>query len=326
MKKNTLIYFFLFLFSVTTVAQELPPIEAYTPEAYKGGTQNWSISQADNKYIYVANNKGLLEFNGANWELYKTPNETVMRSVKAIGDRIYTGFYMNFGYLKKNTFGALEYTSLSDLIKDDIIEDEQFWHIVHQDNWVLFQSLDRIYLYNTTTEKIRIIESKLMLTNIFNIDGTIYYQDLGKGIYKIEKGVPSLMIDASELIHEKIVNITRSLNGILLLTSNKGFFEYSKGTLSKWSTPSDALLNNSTIYSSVTLRDGSFVLGTISKGLIYLSSKGELQYQINQNKGLNNNTVLSSFEDVDGNIWLALDKGINCINITSTIQSFDDDK
>ena len=249
-----------------------------------------------------------------------------MRSVKAIGDRIYTGFYMNFGYWKKNTFGALEYTSLSDLIENDIIEDEQFWHIVHQDNWVLFQSLDRIYLYNTTTEKIRIIESKLMLTNIFNIDGTIYYQDLGKGIYKIEKGVPSLMIDAPELIHEKIVNITKSLNGILLLTSNKGFFEYSKGTLSKWSTPSDALLNNSTIYSSVTLRDGSFVLGTISKGFIYLSSKGELQYQINQNKGLNNNTVLSSFEDVDGNIWLALDKGINCINITSPIQSFDDDK
>ena len=34
------------------MAQELPPIEKYLPESYGGETQNWSISQAENKNIY----------------------------------------------------------------------------------------------------------------------------------------------------------------------------------------------------------------------------------------------------------------------------------
>ncbi|WP_299439017.1 triple tyrosine motif-containing protein [uncultured Aquimarina sp.] len=323
--KKTFLFLF-FLFTTIVTAQELPPIEVYLPDEYKGATQNWAISQADNKYIYVANNKGLLEFNGANWELYPTPNETVIRSVKVIGERIYTGFYMNFGYWKKNGFGKLEYTSLTENITENLIEDEQFWHIVSQDDWILFQSLDRIYLYNVKNEEISIIESKIAITNIFNVHGTIYYQDINNGIYKIEKGSPTLVIDDDQVVNDKIVNISKSQNGILLLTSTKGFFEFSKGEVSEWGTPSDYLLSNSTIYSSITLKDGSFVLGTISQGLIYLSEKGEVTYQINQNKGLSNNTVLSSFEDIDGNIWLALDKGINCINIKSPVQSFNDDK
>ena len=55
--------------SFLLVAQERPTIEIYRPLDYGGETQNWSISQSKNKYIYVANNKGLLEFNGAEWRL-----------------------------------------------------------------------------------------------------------------------------------------------------------------------------------------------------------------------------------------------------------------
>ncbi|MHA7059480.1 helix-turn-helix and ligand-binding sensor domain-containing protein [Aquimarina sp. M1] len=323
--KKAFLFLYL-LFPSITSAQELPPIETYLPDVYGGETQNWSVSQADNKYIYVANNKGLLEFNGANWELYPTPNETVIRSVKVVGERIYTGFYMNFGYWKKNSFGKLEYTSLSDSIRERLIEDEQFWHILNQDDWVLFQSLNRIYLYNVTDESFSIIESKLTITNIFNVNGIIYYQDLHNGIYKIEKGAPALVLKTSEVVHEKVVNITKSSRGLLILTSTKGFFELSDGEVNKRNTPSDGILKSITIYDSTVLQDGSFVLGTISNGFIHLSSKGEIIYQIDQNRGLNNNTVLSSFEDVDGNIWLALDNGLNCINIKSAIQSFNDDK
>ncbi len=317
---------FLLLPSTIAEAQELPPIEKYLPENYGGETQNWSISQADNKYIYVANNRGLLEFNGANWTAYPTPNETVIRSVHVINDRVYTGFYMNFGYWKKNDFGNLEYTSLSDVIKDRLIEDEEFWYIVNQENWVLFQSLNRIYIYNADTGEIDIIESEAGMLGIFNVNGVIYYHDIDKGIFKIEKGKPILVTDFSMAENNKAINIFETHNGILILTGSNGFFEFSNNSIRKWSTPADELLKKSTIFSSIQLKDKSFILGTISKGLIYLSSKGEIIYQVNQSKGLNNNTILSLFEDIDENIWLGLDNGINCINIKSSIKLFNDAK
>ena len=65
-----------FLFS-----QEIPPIQVFSTEDYGAENQNWSITQDENKFIYVANNEGLLEYNGVNWHLFSTPNETIMRSV-----------------------------------------------------------------------------------------------------------------------------------------------------------------------------------------------------------------------------------------------------
>ena len=89
-------------------SQELPPINNFTPLAYNGGNQNWSVSQAANKYIYVGNNYGLLAYDGAFWQTYSSPNGSQIRSVKVIDQQVYTGCYMEFGYWQKDNFGNLK--------------------------------------------------------------------------------------------------------------------------------------------------------------------------------------------------------------------------
>ena len=63
-------FLYLVLFSAEIGAQELPPVEFFDSKEYGAENQNWSISQSEEGYIYIANNKGLLEFNGAKWQLY----------------------------------------------------------------------------------------------------------------------------------------------------------------------------------------------------------------------------------------------------------------
>jgi len=121
-------------------AQTLPPITAYTPEDYNADNQNWQISQSEEKFIYVANNRGLLEFNGSEWNLYPSPNNTIIRCVRAIGDRIYTGCYMEFGYWIRNAYGKMEYVSLLPLLEENLKDDDQIWSILDLDEWVVFQS------------------------------------------------------------------------------------------------------------------------------------------------------------------------------------------
>ena len=118
----------LFLMSFFLFSQEFPPIVKYSSSVYGAGNQSWMISQDDQNYLYFANNDGLLEYNGTTWQLYPAPNETIIRSVKVIGTKIYTGCYMNFGYWTRQTNGKLKYTSLSDTIKNKILDDEQFWN------------------------------------------------------------------------------------------------------------------------------------------------------------------------------------------------------
>ena len=99
MRLGLLIVFYFTILHLSPIsAQGLPPVTNYSPVDYQAENQNWSLSQSAERLVYAANNQGLLEYNGADWTLYPSPNETIMRSVKAVGDRIYTGCYMEFGY------------------------------------------------------------------------------------------------------------------------------------------------------------------------------------------------------------------------------------
>ncbi|TXD51926.1 MULTISPECIES: triple tyrosine motif-containing protein [unclassified Polaribacter] len=311
-------YFFVFgLFS-----QEVPPINIFSTEDYGAENQNWAISQDANNFIYVANNKGLLEFNGANWQLYPTPNETIMRSVKCLNDKVYTGFYMDFGYWVKNDFGLLDYTSIVEENNIEMLEDEQIWEIFELDGWLLFKSLQRIYLYNTATKTFKVIEASKSITKLSKVENVIYFHDLGKGVFMIENGIPKLVSDNQILKENKIVEIFLKNDKLFFATQKKGFFFLEGKELKKWNISADASLLTKTIYSAKQLENGDIVLGTISNGFIKLYENGEINYQITQGLGLSNNTVLAIFEDVDKNIWLGLDNGINVVNLSSPFKLF----
>ena len=315
----------LLVLSSIVHAQDFPPIVKYNTSVYKAGNQNWMISQDRNQYIYIANNDGLLEFNGSNWRLYKSPNETIMRSVKVIGDRIYTGCYMEFGFWERQSNGRLKYTSLSHKIKSKILVDEQFWNILNYEQWVIIQSLNRIYIYDTKSNNFKIVIPKSNILKSFKASNSIFYQTVNLDLYEIENGTSKLVANNSILKNNKIVNIFAVDEGLLIHTQFNGFYKLINGNLVKFNTEADAEIAASSIYSSQMLKDDSFAIGTISNGVFILTQNGKVKYHITQNKGLSNNTALSILEDADRNLWIGLDNGIDCINLQSPIRSFLDD-
>lgn len=304
-------------------SQERPPIEIYPPEVYGADNQNWSISQSKEKFIYVANNKGLLEFNGEKWQLYDSPNGK-MRSVNVIDDLIYTGSYREFGYWKKDNLGVLVYTSLSKNLEIEFLEDEEFWSIIKVDEYILFQSLKRIYIYNQSDNTYSVINSETQIHKIFMVKESIYFQKLKDGIYKIENGKSELISDDEIIKNNKLVNVFKYKDKLLIETEDNGFFLLDRAGLSPWDVPANKILSNISVYRSVQLKDNSFVIGTRSNGILHVSFEGEIDYSIDFSKGLSNNTIHYIFEDSEDNIWLALENGINCINVESPFEIYND--
>ncbi len=318
-----IVFTFIFLLIVSLgFSQEVPPIKIFSTEEYGGESQNWALTQGENKFIYAANNEGLLEYNGANWQLYPTPNETIMRSVKSFKDKVYTGFYMDFGFWVRNDFGLLEYTSIVKTKGVKMLEDEQIWEIVELDGWMIFKSLERIYLYDLASDNVKIINSEFRIHKLSKVDGVIYFQENNKGVFRIESGAPRLISDDPILKNNIIVEIFKKNDKLLFLTQKKGFYFLENSELKHWKIPSDQFLLNKTVYSSTQLKNDNFILGTISNGLIYLTKNGSVNFQITQALGLSNNTVLSLFEDIDSNVWMGLDDGINTMNLTSPFSVF----
>ena len=324
--KPLLLFVITILLSVSmSYSQELPPIVKYNSTTYAAGNQNWMISQDKNNFIFFANNDGLLEFNGSNWNLYPSPNETIIRSVKVVDNRIYTGCYMEFGFWTRQPNGKLIYTSLSKSIKSKIQDDEQFWNILNYDQWVIFQSLNKIFIYDTKTGKFNTIAPKNGIVKSFRTNNSIYFQTINEGLYEIENGKSKLISNNPTFQNNRIVSVFAIIEGLLIQTQNNGLFKLIGDKVMKFSTDADTAIASNTIYSSQILADGSFALGTVSNGIYILSKDGKIKYHITQNRGLSNNTILSLFEDSDKNLWIGLDNGINCINIQSPVRSFSDD-
>ena len=314
------------LTSLAVSAQEHPPVMSYTPDSYGANNQNWSISQTSDQTMYFANNSGLLEFDGMNWNLYPVPNNSIVRSVKAIDNLIYTGSYMDFGVWIRNKKSVLEYTSLVKSLDIKLSEDEQFWDIIKLDDWLIFQSLSRIYLVNELTKETTFIESDHVISNIFEIDGVLFFNKANKGIYKIINGNVELVTKDPRVVSNSLVGVIELNDQLLIMTASNGFYFFEDNKLIPWKIDPSVDLKSLTIYSTTKLRDNSIVIGTVSNGLYHLSAEGDLKYDLNFEKGLSNNTVLSVFEDYQSNLWLGLDIGISHINLSSQFVVYNDKK
>lgn len=301
-------------FTFYTRAQEHPPVINYVPGSYGADNQNWMLTQAPDKTIYVANNRGLLSYNGAQWQLYPSPNETLMRAVKAVGELIYTGAYMDFGVWNRDETGMLNYTSITAAMGLEMVEDEHIWNIVHYQRFVLFQSLDRIYIYDTRNKDIEVLEPNAKISRLYLVGDELFFQVRGEGLYRIQNGNP-VPYNTSEIFRtSNLIEVFKVEGQFIGVTAARGFYEFDGNTVKPWLKITNPILNEINVYSALLRNNGAIVLGTIENGIVQFSKEGELSYSIKKGSGLNNNTALSLLEDSAQNLWIGLDAGIDFVN------------
>lgn len=318
------VFLFFLLIPVFLYGQETPPIQNFSGELISAGNQNWQITTDSEGKVYFANNKGLVRFNGAQWDLYPTEDNSIMRSVKSIDERIYSGGYMDFGYWEETSSGELTYSSLVDSLEVSILDDEQFWNILSLGERLVFQSLDRLLLIDLRQKKVEEIQAENTLLKSFVVDGKLYFQEKGKGLFLVEHGKAVLFNNHPILQTQTIVQLFVREDKLLALTQQNGFYTLSSKNVKQWKIPADEQLKKFTLYSATQLNDNGFALGSIEKGLLILNAFGEITHHIEQTNGLSNNTVLSLTQDAASTIWLGLDNGVNLVNSNSPFNEYQD--
>ena len=322
--KKLYLYVLVCLIYGISYGQILPPIENYKAEQYNAGNQNWSITQTSDKHIHLANNKGLLSFNGVEWCLSPTANTSIMRSVYAVGDTIFSGSYMDFGYWVKDDYNKFKYFSIVENLDVPLVFDEQFWSIEKVDEWLFFQSLDRIYIYDNIKKTMEFVEAPTLRANLFKIGSSIYFQLSDLGLYTIKNKEITQVISPENLLQNEITGLFELNGQNLIVTKSGSIFQLEHNILFPLKIDSKNLLNDVKIYCAKLLNDESIALGSISNGLFIINTNDLSVTQISRKDGINNNTVLSLFEDDSSNLWLALDNGINVINRHSPFTVYND--
>ncbi len=304
-----------------TVAQTSYHVTQYSRNQYAAGSQNWSVDMDKQGFVYVANNKGLMVYDGVNWKIFPLPSRTILRSVACSqDDLIYTGSHEDFGYWKKDAVKGLKYYSLVPLLNNPDLHNHEIWKIVELGNKVYFQGFSCLFVYDHKT--VKSIQLPGTIVFLLKAGNRLFAQAVQGTLYEIINDKFISIGNSSVLTGTEVRTILPYRKGMFLLgTSSKGVFVLDGKTITPWNTEANSLFKEFQINNGIIF-DNKIVFGTIVKGLFILDTNGRILNHLNSENDLQNNTVLALCNDNNQGIWVGLDNGVDNITIPSPVEIY----
>ncbi|MDP2874940.1 MAG: hypothetical protein Q8O00_02075, partial [Holophaga sp.] len=323
----------LFLFSglggcPTIRAQDiragLPHVVNYSPEDYGAETQNWAAVQDHRGLLYVANNQGVLEFDGEAWQLIKIGTNLAARSlaVDASG-RVFVGALGDFGYLQPDAKGQMKFVSLAALSRLAQAEIGDVITTAVSSEGTFFQSALGVFL--VASGKLQIHKPTTRFHLSFVVHDRFFVRERGKGLLELKSG-QLVLVEGGEIFQDDRVfcMLPRGAGEILVGSQLGGFQVYRP-----WELPPERfvkapgfsdlekILKPQKVSICDLLPDGRIVLGTTQSGLYILSPNGKIQYHLDKAQGLQDNSVYYVYVDHWGNVVACLNVGISMVEVST---------
>lgn len=319
--KTRLLTLLILLLACKLSAQEfLPIVTQFSKNDYFASNQNWSVGQAEDGILYFGNNQGLLQFDGSMWVVHKMPANKRVRSLMVTPDqRIYVGSFEEFGYFERDETNQLHYTSLSALLKNYRMLNDEIWTILQWNNRIIFQSFTSYFVYDQG----KVTGFRCPFTFLFfNIaGGNILTHTDQYGLSSVDP-IANKIIPVME---KRLSNPVKAIlpwdkNRQLLATNSDGLYLFDGKTVTPFKTEVDEELKKAEINRAILSPNGTILIGTILNGVTAIDRQGRKLWTLNTANILQNNTVLGMACDRENNLWLAMDKGIAMVRLTGSVR------
>lgn len=321
-RNSLLIIFFLCCFG-SLRGQKFPEkgvpfIQNYLPEEYGDSGKIWAIQSAKNGIVYFASNKGLLEFDGQNWNRFKG-SKGFTRSLVILEDSLfYSGADKDFGRWDRNELQAFEFTSLNPFRESTKGVNEEFWGVHHQEDEIVFVSFNNVYVYKQG--QLTKIAAPFRFTGSFQVDGKLYLADEKYGLFDFNGlTLTNIFSYPNEQQPLEVIGLEKHPDGLLVITRNQGLFTYNATGVRPVNNEVATYLQKHQVFCFTPIDDTHYAFGTILDGVYITDLAGNIIQHINKQKGLPNNTILSMHYSQEGKLWLGMDFGLSAIHLWSDI-------
>ncbi|MBC2838683.1 ATP-binding protein [Robiginitalea sp. SC105] len=314
----------LFTFQFAAAQEQIgrPLINNFNYQDYQGAPINWWALEDDNGILYFANNVQVLQYDGVTWKGIETEGNS--RSL-ARGDdgTIYSGGIGDFGYLKPNEVGELDYISLKDKIPEEHQVFEDVWFILSYKGRIHFRTEYKIFIWDG--EKMEVVVSKERIHVSAVVHDTFYSRIWDVGLCKFtDEGTFELVPGGELFANERIyVMLPYDEERMLVGTRNEGLYIYDGETFTPFKTEVDPYIIGRLYLPGLALEDGRFLLNTFGDGAYLIDHDGKLIQKYTTDNGLEDGSVDNVYLDSRGVLWLTLFNGISNINLNSNFTSLD---
>lgn len=317
---------FFYLISVNSLlAQEQlgrPMITNYSYQDYDAGSINWWAIEDDDGIMYFANQAGVLQYDGVNWNLIETEDgaRTLVRDEEGT---IYVGIEGDFGYLKPDEKGELKYISLRDMVPEEHQSMTTVWEVDYYKGRVIYRTTNKIYIWNGESIKVLTSEDAFHVGKI--VHGTYYVRIWNRGLcYLTEDDTFEVVPGGERFADERIyVILPYDEEKILLGSRAKGFYIFDGKNYTVFETEIDEFIKEALYLPGLALDNGNFVINTFNDGTYLMDHDGKLLQKYTTDNGLQDGSTSFSYLDSRGVLWMPLFNGISKVNLNSSVTLID---
>jgi DNA-binding CsgD family transcriptional regulator/ligand-binding sensor domain-containing protein len=291
------------------------PIRNFTPVEYRAGIQNIDFAQNRDMSVYVANNLGVLSYNGEEWARkdFRTGKKKRSLAFDEHTNRLYVGMQGEFGYFEQNW----EYVSLVDKVPADHLDFDEVWDVFLLEGKAYFCTFQGIYLYDG--EAITVLTAAEGLERSFLVHNTLFTQGQDGSICRIEG--PQLKAAFPQHSIEGVLAGMIPAEGGYLLFYNSGDITYTNGLVNvpRYENLIKAL-RGTYVNHVLQLSDTRLAIATQTAGLFLFDLQSRVVENISTLDGLATNACLRAFQDYYGNLWVGMQNGIALIRMNSPMR------
>lgn len=335
--KRIILILLLFLLSPGLRAQEVGRrfVVNFSHRQYEGESQNWAVAQDKRNLIYIANNVGVIEYDGVQWRRISI-NNLGARCLDVDADgRIWVGAYEEFGYLAADSNSNLVFYSLVDKLPAEYYP-LGLVRQIYCDSNVTYLSTNQLVIRVNADQTLKIWPAQRQFHRSYLVDGTFFVNQKGYGLYYLNGDGLVRAKGCEQLLNSPIYTMLPYADGqILIGTQAEGFFIYDfaasqqpdcpKNLLRPFKTTNDEFFHENWVYSGVQLDANRYAIGTYRGGVAFFDSKGTIYRMESQKTGLQDNAVWNLFADKQGGLWMAFNNGVSYVPINSALSFWNED-
>jgi len=319
--------FFIFSQSFTDTFAGLPYIKNFAHYEYNAGGENWSIVQDKRGIVFVANDKGILEYDGVSWRLITIPNRSTVLWLHVDSNGIvYVGCQNELGYLSSDDRGVLKYVSLMGFLSEEYRDFADVWEIRSNSDGVYFRTFKYIFNWNGTKFTCWNLPAKATRFDMLSvINEKLYFRIADLGLFTIQNKQLSILPGTESLFDTKINGfLPYNENEILIASRYKGLFLYDGKQVRPLKTQSDEFFKAYNIYDAIRLKSGDFAFATLFNGVIITDQLGNKKYVLTKETGLLDTYSICLYEDHENGLWIGLGNGLSRVSLNSNFSFFDE--
>ncbi|MFC2137228.1 SpoIIE family protein phosphatase [Bacteroidota bacterium] len=289
--------------------------------------QSWSIIQDENQIMFFANRKGILSFNGLQWDLISMPSFPLTMYRHPMYNIVYVGCDNNIGYIEKNEKGNYEFKSIiNGSTLNDSIELGFIVELASYNNKLLVLSEQLISIFNiedySLVDQIP-VDSNESFNKFLQLQDKLLVCTDNNNLYALEndtlkqssyKGLEDIGLLLFDIAHD---------SNTLIGTSNNKLFVFDGKSLKEFKIKDQEYLNESILLNGISISDSSFAVSTLIGGVLVIHKKtGETLFKVSYATGLPDDEIFALGIDMNKGLWLSHDLGISRVDFSLPIRQF----